>query len=439
MKTRQYAQLPVSVLRWVVVCGCIGCIAAPGVDFQRELAAQTPANFKIAFIGDQGLGNEARAVLNLIKSEGAQAVLHQGDFDYEDDPAAWEAQINDVLGANFPYFASAGNHDEAEWEGYQQYMESRLNRLGITWDGDLGAKSSLYYRGIFIILVAPGVDVPGSGHDVYIRDKLAADNSIWSLCSWHKNMEAMQVGGKEDETGWGVYEEATKGGAIIATGHEHSYSRTHLLNNPRNQTVISRSDTLVLTKGESFVFVSGLGGYSIREQELEGNWWASIYTSDQSANYGALFGTFNVNGIPNLATFYFKDIDGNIVDRFAVISKVEGSTTGVDEPPTNIVSSFTLEQNYPNPFWSEATSRFAGNPSTTIRFRLTKAAPTKLTILNLMGQPVRTLFVGELAAGERVIEWDGRDDAGALVPSASYIYRLESGGEVQSKGLMFLK
>ncbi|MGH7598791.1 MAG: metallophosphoesterase, partial [bacterium] len=390
MKKRRYDQLTVSMLKWVLMFGCIGCIAAPGVDFQRELAAQTPANFKIAFIGDQGLGNEARAVLNLIKSEGAQAALHQGDFDYEDDPAAWEAQINDVLGANFPYFASAGNHDEAEWEGYQQLMESRLTRLGITWDGDLGAKSSLYYRGIFIVLVAPGVDVPeSSGHEVYIRDKLAADNSIWSICSWHKNMEAMQVGGKEDETGWDVYEEATKGGAIIATGHEHSYSRTHLLNNPSNQTVASRSDTLVLTKGQSFVFVSGLGGASIRDQALEGDWWASIYTSDQSANYGALFGTFNVNGIPNLATFYFKDIDGNVVDRFALISKVEGSTTGVDEPPANIASSFTLEQNYPNPF----------NPTTKIRFHLTKAAPTKLVILNLMRQPVRTLLAGEMAAG----------------------------------------
>jgi hypothetical protein len=196
---------------------------------------------------------------------------------------------------------------------------------------------------------------------------------------------------------------------------------------------------LVLTKGQTFVFVSGLGGASIRDQELEGAWWASIYTSDQSANYGALFGTFNVNGIPNLATFYFKDIDGNVVDRFAVISKVEGSTTGVDEPSENIASSFTLEQNYPNPFWSEATSRFAGNPSTRIRFRLTKAASTKLVVLNLMGQPVRTLFVGEMAAGERVMEWDARDDAGLPVPSGAYVYRLESGGEVQSKALMFLK
>ncbi|MGH7600323.1 MAG: metallophosphoesterase, partial [bacterium] len=85
---------------------------------------QTPPNFKVAFFGDQGVGENARAVLNLVKAEGTQAVLHLGDFDYNDDPAAWDAQIDDVLGANFPYFACIGNHDESAWrgaDGYQKY------------------------------------------------------------------------------------------------------------------------------------------------------------------------------------------------------------------------------------------------------------------------------------------------------------------------------
>jgi hypothetical protein len=276
---------------------------------------ETPPNFKIAFIGDQGLGPNAIAVLKLIKAESAQAVLHQGDFDYHDNPAAWDAQINAILGPDFPYFASIGNHDEAKWggsNGYQQYLKNRLTRLGITWDGDLGVKSALRYKGLFLVLVGPGTK--GCGHDAYIMEQLAADTSIWRLCSWHKNMRLMQVGGKPDETGWGVYEEARKGGAIITTAHEHSYSRTYLLSSIINQTVASRSDTLVITKGKTFVFVSGLGGRSIRDQERAGGWWASIYTSTQGANYGALFGTFNVNGVPNLATFYFMDIDGVIAD-----------------------------------------------------------------------------------------------------------------------------
>src|SRR5262245_20894102 len=102
------------------------------------LLAQTPANFKIAFIGDQGRGKNAQAVLHLIKNEGAAAVVHSGDFDYQDNPAAWDDQINAILGADFPYFASLGNHDDGSFygeSGYQSFLIARLNRLGITWDG----------------------------------------------------------------------------------------------------------------------------------------------------------------------------------------------------------------------------------------------------------------------------------------------------------------
>jgi hypothetical protein len=320
---------------WFAACVCLSFILV-GVSahsLPAQSSGETPANFKIAFIGDQGWGSDAQAVLNLIKSEGAHAVLHQGDFDYRDDPAAWDARINDILGTRFPYFASIGNHDKDEWsegDGYQRYLRDRLNRLGITWDGDLGVKSSLRYKGIFIVLVAPGI--MGSGHDMYIRHKLGADTSVWSICSWHKNMQNMQVGGKSDETGWEVYEESRNGGAIVATAHEHSYSRTHLLSSMMNQTVASTSNTFAITKGQTFVFVSGLGGKSIRDQErclpstppygCKGE-WASIYTSDQNANYGALFGVFNLDGVPNRAKFYFKDIDGKVVDEFFVISNVE--------------------------------------------------------------------------------------------------------------------
>jgi hypothetical protein len=158
-------------------------------------------------------------------------------------------------------------------------------------------------------------------------------------------MTAMQLGGKSNDTGWGVYEESRAGGAIIATGHEHSYSRTHLPSSCQNQTVASMSNTLVLSQddpntpadeGRSFVFVSGIAGKSIRNQDrclpntfpygCKGE-WASIYTSDQGANYGALFGVFNYQGDPRRAHFYFKDIDGNMPDEFFV-----ESTLGLHPP-----------------------------------------------------------------------------------------------------------
>jgi len=43
----------------------------------------------------------------------------------------------------------------------------------------------------------------------------------------------------------------------------------------------------------------------------------------QEANYGALFYTFSINGVPNRASGYFMDIDGKIPAQFEVVSAVQ--------------------------------------------------------------------------------------------------------------------
>ena len=289
----------------------------------------TAANFKVAFIGDQGMVSDTRAVLQLIANEGTDMVLISGDFDYEDNPDGWDQLLTDVLGADFPIFASVGNHDEAAWTGYQQKLQARLARVpGAVCVGDLGVQATCTYQGLFFLLTGAGT--MGSGHDVFIRDQLAQDNSIWSVCSWHKNMAAMQVGGKSDETGWEVYEECRKGGGIVATAHEHSYERTKTLSNISTQTVDARfpdPNVVHVMPGATFGFVSGLGGRSIRDQlrclpatypyGCNGE-WASIYTNNQNAQSGALFITFHVDGDPRKARGEFKNISGEVVDSFII-------------------------------------------------------------------------------------------------------------------------
>jgi hypothetical protein len=308
---------------------CVGFLASASVAGGADAP---PPDLTIAFIGDQDVGADAEAVLQLIIAQGSDAVVHSGDLGYEAGPPAWEAQIDAFLGPDFPYFASVGNHDD-DWygpNGYQVRLAARMLRLGIEWQGDLGVQSSLRWNGVFIVLTAPDVVGDGDGfHDLYIRDQLAADDSIWSISSWHRNMRLMQVGDKSDDTGWGVYEQSRRGGAIVATAHEHSYSRTHQMSSFETQQVASFSSSFALAEddpntpvdeGRSFAFVSGLGGRSIRDQELDGEWWASIYTDTQNANFGALFGVFAYGGDPHLARFYFKDIDGTVVDEFFVRS-----------------------------------------------------------------------------------------------------------------------
>jgi len=300
---------------------CLSCFYSNYVYAKGEKIS-TPSNFKVAFIGDQGLNNYSRAVLQMIKNEEAEIVLHQGDFDYLENTDEWDKQINDILGPDFPYFASIGNHDIGEWKNYQQKLQSRLNRVkGAVCTGNLGVKSACTYKGLFFIL--SGVGTKGFAHHMFIRDKLSSNNFIWRICSWHKNQRLMQVGDKKDEVGWKAYEECRRGGAIIATAHEHSYSRTYLIDNFRNQSIASASNTLRIRRGKTFAFVSALGGHSIRNQNgtlAANDWWASVYTSKQGANYGALFCVFNQNGIKNKAHCYFKDIDGRVPDEFDVIS-----------------------------------------------------------------------------------------------------------------------
>ena len=128
-----------------------------GAESLTSSVSTTPTNFKVAFIGDQGLGEPAVSVLELIRDEGAGMVLHQGDFDYEDDPDAWGQQISSILGPDYPYFASSGNHDSALWPASQAQLQARVDQIaGAACTGNLGVRSACSYNGLFFILSVGG-------------------------------------------------------------------------------------------------------------------------------------------------------------------------------------------------------------------------------------------------------------------------------------------
>ncbi len=320
--------------------------------FSQTPEISTEPNLRVALFGDQGLGSNSVAVLQLIKNEGAAFAIHLGDFDYADNPAGWETQLNQVLGSSFPYFGAVGNHDLPKWStvgGYQERLQRKLQNIpGAVCTGTLGVNMSCSYRGLFFVL--SGVGTLGSGHAAYLKTALAQSHATWEICAWHKNQESMQVGGKVDEVGWEAYETCRKAGAIIATGHEHSYERTKTLIDMIAKKVdpaCSTVNTMCLQEGESngksFAVVTGLGGVGIRNQlrctptifPYGCNEWANIYTSDQGAQFGVLFVDFNVDGNPNKAHAYFKNIDNVVVDSFDII-KTPPVNPLIPNPPTNL-------------------------------------------------------------------------------------------------------
>jgi hypothetical protein len=347
------------IKRILAVTVVVSLLAGGGVLGPTRIYAQsTQSNFKVAFIGDSGASKNFQSVLDLIKSEGTDMVLHQGDFDYSAGPSVWMNKVDTTLGSSFPYFGSDGNHDNWDSDGYARFFTDRIRSLGISVTPDPGSGTispsySITYKGLKMVFSKE------NGDPTFIDNQLKSDSHTWKVCSWHKNQQYMQVGGKGNAQGWPDYENCRKHGAIIATAHEHTYERTKTLTSMQNLIIDTNQhpkdpsgipqnpNSLLVAPGKTFAFVSGIGGNGIRNQDrcLPTTYpygggtgcnyiWANIYTSDQGAKYGALFITFNVNGNPNKASAYFKNIDGQIVDQFDITASSAPTTPGPTATPT---------------------------------------------------------------------------------------------------------
>jgi ligand-binding sensor domain-containing protein len=94
------------------------------------------------------------------------------------------------------------------------------------------------------------------------------------------------------------------------------------------------------------------------------------------------------------------------------------------------IALYELIINYPNPF----------NPTTSISFSIREpAADIELSIFNLKGQLVKTLFKGDLNIGDHVVTWDGTNTNGKHMASGIYLYCLRKGNEAQTKRMVLIK
>ncbi len=76
-----------------------------------------------------------------------------------------------------------------------------------------------------------------------------------------------------------------------------------------------------------------------------------------------------------------------------------------------------LSQNHPNPF----------NPTTQITYSIADAAAVELGIYDVRGRLIRVLVRERRAPGVYTLNWDGRNDAGDMVASGLYVYRIKAG------------
>ena len=145
------------------------------------------------------------------------------------------------------------------------------------------------------------------------------------------------------------------------------------------------------------------------------------------------------------------DVDGDGVDDLVVLGISADAGEGVEPGAGNdgafvfinqsspvtavasetaVPSTFALGANYPNPF----------NPATTIPLSVpADAEDVELAIYNVLGQPVRQVWAGSLAAGEHRLGWDGRNEQGQSVAAGVYLYRLQVGDQAHIRKMVKLE
>ncbi|NQT25477.1 T9SS type A sorting domain-containing protein [candidate division KSB1 bacterium] len=99
-----------------------------------------------------------------------------------------------------------------------------------------------------------------------------------------------------------------------------------------------------------------------------------------------------------------------------MLSLMGYEVSGVNDLKKNN-DSFTLEQNYPNPF----------NPVTNIHFQISKPSHVEISVYDINGRFLDTIYNRETGAGSHSILWDASEFS-----SGSYLINLESDGFTKS-------
>jgi hypothetical protein len=127
------------------------------------------------------------------------------------------------------------------------------------------------------------------------------------------------------------------------------------------------------------------------------------------------------------ATIAWEDYrNGTDFNIFAQHMNADGSLGGITavEPAVTSPSSFSLRQNYPDPF----------NPSTTIGYVLPQRSEVTLSVYNALGQQAAVLSRGVEEAGYHEVRFDGSELA-----SGVYFYRLTAGTNIQTRKMLLLR
>jgi len=207
--------------------------------------------------------------------------------------------------------------------------------------------------------------------------------------------------------------------AVATEGNNQTAARNTVLPDSLTIKILDAAKAPVKNYPVTFSILSGGGKLGNNQTQInlntDGNgyaravWKLGNTVGVQQVELKALFNNANLRNTP----FIFK--------ATAFIPSAVA-----DDNAASLPQQFALHQNFPNPFWSGATSRAAGNPETTLRFDLPEAGAATIQVTDLSGRHVRQLLGAEMPAGSHRLVWNGQDDHGQPAESGVYFITLRA-------------
>jgi hypothetical protein len=169
-----------------------------------------------------------------------------------------------------------------------------------------------------------------------------------------------------------------------------------------------------------------VGNYYGGMVTLESGYDGSLIQYKQGDSYAYIIPTYTGNPLNSFATYR----KGNTLHIWAggfgmtLLHNTDFIITGVKDVKHQVISSYSLSQNFPNPF----------NPATDISFSIPKRSFVSIKVYDLIGREVAIIVSQELSAGTYTRQWNANN-----MPSGVYFYRLQAGSFTETKKLVLLR
>lgn len=144
--------------------------------------------------------------------------------------------------------------------------------------------------------------------------------------------------------------------------------------------------------------------WKLNDPESVGNWIGNEILDGTDYRFDSFQLSYDQDNGDETGAVFFDDL--RIVETTTEL--------GIDFSGSETATSFSLEPNYPNPF----------NAITNIPFTVPNRGHYNLSIFDLRGRKVRTLFSKLMDEGNHSVQWNGLIDDDIPAPSGIYFYRI---------------